>query len=284
MIQSMTGCGFVAREFPGYTLSVELRSVNHRYLEIQFRLPDELRMLEQPMREAIVDRVARGKLECRVGFIQKSFSATRIDPSLLARLIELNREIRSVFPEGLSLSVADVLRWPGILVSDAAGEVEESALQLLETALNEFMATRAREGEKLKEFLFARVAAMEALIETLAPRIPHFLNAYQERLALRLKESLVNVDDERIRQEFALFAGKVDVEEEMSRLRAHLVEFKRVLAKGGPIGKRLDFLVQEINREANTLGAKSIHIEVSQASMALKALNEQMREQIQNLE
>ena len=284
MIQSMTGFASAARELAAAALNLELRSVNHRYLEIQFRLPDELRNLEQPMREQIVENIARGKIECRVSLQQKSTSATRIDASLLARLLELNREIKSNSPASASLSVADVLRWPGIVVSAAASDVEQSCLELLRETLHEFVATRAREGEKLKQVLLQKVAAMQELVGAIAPRIPQFLSAYQERLAARLKESMINIDDDRIRQEFSLFAGKMDVEEEISRLLTHLSEFKRVLDKGGTVGKRLDFLVQEINREANTLGSKAIHVEVSQTALELKALNEQMREQIQNIE
>jgi uncharacterized protein (TIGR00255 family) len=280
----MTGFAYAARDFAQGALSIELRSVNHRYLEIQFRLPDELRNLEHAIRERILERIARGKVECRAGFAQKSLSATRVDAQLLTQLVEFDREIKSAFPEARGLSVGDVLRWPGILASDAAADVEKCALEVLNDALIDFVATRTREGEKLKHLLLEKVAAMETLIQSVAPRIPRFLTAYQERLGARLKESLINVEDERIRQEFALFAGKMDVEEEISRLRTHLSEFRRVLDKGGAIGKRLDFLVQEINREANTLGSKSIHIEVSQAAMELKALNEQMREQIQNVE
>jgi uncharacterized protein (TIGR00255 family) len=284
MVKSMTGFASAARELAGAALNIDLRSVNHRYLEIQFRLPDELRNLEQAMREQIVENIARGKVECRVSVQQKSVSATRIDASLLARLTELNREIKSTLPGSAGLSVADVLRWPGILVSEAASDIEQSCLDLLRDTLREFVATRAREGEKLKNFLLQKIAAMQALVESIAPRIPQFLAAHQEKLAARLREAMINMEDDRIRQEFALFAGKMDVEEEISRLRTHLNEFKRVLEKGGSAGKRLDFLVQEINREANTLGSKSVHVEVSQTAMELKALNEQMREQIQNIE
>jgi uncharacterized protein (TIGR00255 family) len=286
MIQSMTGFASVTRELTQAALTVELRSVNHRYLEIQFRLPEELRNLEQPLREAITERITRGKVECRVAIVPKpnAASATRLDPLLLARLKELNREVRASFLEAADLSVADVLRWPGIIVSETAFDAERSCLELTQGALAELTTTRAREGEKLKRFLLHKVAAMEKLIDGIVPRVPQFLSAYQERLAIRLKESLINMEDERIRQEFALFTGKVDVEEEMSRLHTHLSEFRRILEQGGTVGKRLDFLGQEINREANTLGSKAIHIEVSQTAIELKVLNEQMREQIQNIE
>ncbi|MGH8727092.1 MAG: YicC/YloC family endoribonuclease [Burkholderiales bacterium] len=286
MIESMTGFATVTRELAQAALTIELRSVNHRYLEIQFRLPDELRNLEQSLREAIGAKIARGKVECRAGLGQKTnaTSAVRLDTSLLVQLAQLNREVKSALPEAADLSVADVLRWPGIIVAASASDAEQSCLKLMDEALAELITTRRREGEKLKRFLLEKVTDMERLITALAPRIPQFLSAYQERLAARLKESLVNVEDERIRHEFALFAGKMDVEEEISRLKTHLSEFRRILDKGGTVGKRLDFLVQEINREANTLGSKAIHIEVSQTALELKALNEQMREQIQNIE
>lgn len=286
MIQSMTGFASAAGEISHAALNVELRSVNHRYLEIQFRLPDELRNLEQTMREAIGNSIARGKVECRVALTSKAGAASvnRLDAALLSRLKDLNEEVTAGFPGAAGLSVADVLRWPGIFTSAAAADAERACLELMRDALAELSRTRAREGEKLKLFLLEKVAAMERLIHAIAPRIPQYLKAYQEKLAARLKESMISVEDERIRQEFALFAGKMDVEEEISRLTTHLSEYRRILEQGGAVGKRLDFLVQEINREANTLGSKAIHIEVSQAAMELKALNEQMREQIQNIE
>jgi len=187
MVKSMTGFASAARELAEAALNIDLRSVNHRYLEIQFRLPDELRNLEQAMREQIVENIARGKVECRVSVQQKSASATRIDASLLARLTELNREIKSTLPGSAGLSVADVLRWPGILVSEATSDIEQSCLDLLRDTLREFVATRAREGEKLKNFLLQKITAMKALVESIAPRIPQFLAAHQEKLAARLR-------------------------------------------------------------------------------------------------
>lgn len=288
MIYSMTGFAVAARELPGLTLNLELRSVNHRYLDLQFRLPDEFRVLESLMRERVVAQVSRGKVDCRLGYtrVEVLQGPAQLNTELMNQLSELNRAVRGALPEARPLAVADVLRWPGMLGTEAlpVGDLQDSCLELLQRALAELAATREREGEKLKAMLLERVSRMEELAAGVAPRIPLALAAFQDKLAARLKEALVNSDDERIRQEIALFAGKIDVDEELSRLRAHLQEVRRVLEKGGAAGKRLDFLMQELNREANTLGSKSADAEVSRVSMELKVLIEQMREQIQNIE
>jgi uncharacterized protein (TIGR00255 family) len=183
-----------------------------------------------------------------------------------------------------------VIRWPGIVEADAMPleQLRDQAQGLMQRALEEFIASRAREGEKLKSLLLERVKRMEELVEKVKPRIPQLVAAYQERLATRLKEALKDfsgaVDEDRIRQELVMFASKVDVEEELSRLVTHLAETRRILTSKGAAGKRLDFLMQELNREANTLGSKSVDIDTSQASVELKVLIEQMREQVQNIE
>jgi uncharacterized protein (TIGR00255 family) len=182
--------------------------------------------------------------------------------------------------------VSDVTRWPGIVEAEAISleQLRSQAQGLLERSLSEFTASRAREGEKLKELLLDRVTRMERLVEKVKPRIPQLVASYQERLAARLKDAMAELDEDRIRQELILFAAKVDVEEELSRLSTHLTETRRILQQGGAVGKRLDFLMQELNRESNTLGSKSVDIEVSQAAVELKVLIEQMREQVQNIE
>ncbi len=288
LIYSMTGYAAVTREVPHGSLNLELRSVNNRYLDIQFRLPDEFRPLESAMRELLTARLSRGKVDFRLGFsrLAGTEDLQQLNPELLQKLLELNNTVRAALPDARSLGVADILRWPGMLGVDTlpAEDLREPCMELLRVALDEFAAARAREGEKLKAVLLERLGRMRQLTTEVAPRIPALLVAFQEKLTLRLRDAMVNCDDDRIRQELALFAGKIDVDEELSRLQTHLDEVERILLKGGAVGKRLDFLMQELNREANTLGSKSADAEVSKVAMELKVLIEQMREQVQNLE
>lgn len=288
MIYSMTGYGVAAKEFPYGALNVELRSVNHRYLDIQFRMPEELRSIEPGLREALSARLTRGKIECRVSFsvVSGAARAPELNDELLQQVIALDTSVRIVFPAGESLKVSDILRWPGMLGSETlpVEELKAESTALLNAVLDEFTAARAREGEKLKDMLLERAAAMEQRVAEVMPRMPGAVAAFQEKLTARLREAMAGSDDERIRQEIALFANKIDVDEELTRLTTHIGELRRILQKGGAVGKRLDFLMQELNREANTLGSKSVDIEVTQIAMDLKLLIEQMREQIQNIE
>ena len=288
MIYSMTGFAAATAELDAGSLALELRAVNHRYLDLQLRMPDELRALESVLRETITAQLTRGKVECRIMFAarQSEQSPAQLNQVLLRQLVQWNEEVQNVLPEARSLNVADVLRWNGMLESAtlAADALRTTVLELLQQALREFAAARGREGDKLKAFLLQRVMQIETLCTTVAPRIPAAIAAYEEKLATRLREALQNADNERLHQEISLFASKVDVDEELSRLQTHLAEMKRILEQGGTVGKRLDFLMQELNREANTLGSKSVDAEVSRASMDMKLLIEQMREQIQNIE
>ncbi|OGA50026.1 MAG: YicC family protein [Betaproteobacteria bacterium RIFCSPLOWO2_12_FULL_62_13] len=288
MIYSMTGYAAAAKEFAFGLLNVELRSVNHRYLDVQFRLPDELRAVEAQLRELLAAKLNRGKVECRVTFAATAGAGQlpELNEGLLRQLIALDSRVRAMFPAAASLGVPDILRWPGMLGTEAlpVEELQTACRELLQSALDEFTASRAREGEKLRGMLIERATAMEQRVADIAPRMPQAVAAFQEKLAARLKEALATGDDERIRQEVVLFANKIDVDEELSRLTTHIVELKRILERGGAVGKRLDFLMQELNREANTLGSKSVDITVTQAAMELKILIEQMREQIQNIE
>jgi uncharacterized protein (TIGR00255 family) len=287
-IYSMTGYAVVTKELPYGSLNLELRSVNNRYLDLQFRLPDELRLLEAAMREFLCTRLNRGKVECRLSFsrLAEPGGLQQINTNLLQNLLELDRTIRVTLPDARGLEVADILRWPGILRPETlpAENLSDPCMDLVRLAADELAASRAREGEKLKAILLHRVSRMRVLTSEIVPRIPGLLLAFQEKLKSRLREALVNLDDDRIRQELSLFASKVDIDEELCRLTTHLDEVERVLVKGGVIGKRLDFLMQELNREANTIGSKSMDAEVSKISMELKVLIEQMREQVQNIE
>jgi uncharacterized protein (TIGR00255 family) len=288
MINSMTGYANVSREAGYGTLGVELRSVNHRYLELVIKAPEELRALEAPVREAIAARISRGKLDCRVSFtpLKPEQRLPNLNSALFRQLLQLEQQVRRDAPTAVPLSTADVLGWPGIFAEDAQPleQMTADTLSLLQQALQEFSASRRREGEKLGTVLLERVAKMEELVRQVTPKIPELVAAFQEKLSARLAEALASPDDDRMRQEVVMFASKIDVDEELSRLTAHLTEVKRVLEQGGVVGKRLDFLMQELNRESNTIGAKSAAYDVSRTSVELKILIEQMREQVQNIE
>ncbi len=292
MILSMTGYANTSADFASGSLNLELRAVNHRYLDIQMRMPDELRGFEGALRETISAQLQRGKVECRINYAARNpQNRTQLNHSLLLQLAAWNRQVQTTIPGSASLSVADVLRWNGVLETpdDAGDELRTTLFDLLKQALQEFSASRAREGEKLKAFLLQRVEKIEALRIAVIPHVPAAIAAYEQKLIMRLRDALQNtasqdIWDERVRQEIVLYASKIDVDEELSRLSSHLVEMRRILTLGGAAGKRLDFLMQELNREANTLGSKSVDAEVSRSAMEMKILIEQMREQIQNLE
>jgi uncharacterized protein (TIGR00255 family) len=287
MIFSMTGYAAVTDESPLGGLSLDLRSVNHRYLDIQFRMPDELRVLESALRERISARVSRGKVECRIGInIPAAASAMQLDEALLAQLAQLEEKVRGTLPGAESLRVNDVLRWPGMLGNDGlpVEQLKEKCLQLVDQACTDLGAARAREGEKLKAILLERAASIDAIVIDVSPRIPQLVTAYEEKLTARLRDAMLEPENDRLKQEVVMFASKIDVDEELQRLTTHVSEIRRILEKGGTVGKRLDFLMQELNREANTLGSKSAGVEITQGAMSLKVLIEQMREQIQNIE
>ena len=279
MILSMTGYAVASAEIDSGSLTLELRAVNHRYLDIQLRMPDELRGFENSLREASPPIAAR-QVECRINYAARGAqSGAVLNRDLLQQLAALNREVREALPDARTLSVADVLRWNGVLEipSVSAEELRAALLDLMQTALQEFSASRAREGEKLRDFLLQRVEKIEALRNGVMPHVPAGIAAYEQKLIIRLREAMHNapaqdagtlgISDERVRQEITLFAGKIDVDEELSRLASHLTEMRRILTQGGAAGKRLDFLMQELNREANTLGSKSVDAEVSRSAM-----------------
>ena len=288
MICSMTGYAVKTRDVARGALQLELKSVNSRYLDFHFRVAEDLRSMELPLRELLAAQLNRGKVECRLNFNAHAAGAEQLqlNAELLAGLQSLGRQVQAAMPEAAPLSVNEVLRWPGMFGDQGIdfAALAPEVLALAREVLAEFTASRGREGEKLAAMIVDRVAAMRAIVRQVTPRIPEAQALFADKLRQRLLEALGNASDERILQEVAVFATRIDVAEELSRLNAHLDEVERVLAKGGACGKRLDFLMQELNREANTLGSKSALTEVSQAAMDLKLLIEQMREQIQNLE
>jgi uncharacterized protein (TIGR00255 family) len=288
MIYSMTGFAVNNADFDFGSLTIEIRAVNHRYLDVQFRMPDELRTIEQALRELFTSQLNRGKVECRIGFNprQNNITNAQLNLPLLQQLAHWSQSIRRELPDAAELSVGDILRWQGMTNSSnlPAEELQSAVLACVPDVLHEFNASRAREGEKLKDFLLQRATQIEALRISVVPHVPTAIAQYEHKLRQRLLDALGNNDDERVRQEITLFASKIDVDEELSRLHSHLTEMRRILESGGATGKRLDFLMQELNREANTLGSKSVDAEVSRSAMEMKVLIEQMREQIQNLE
>jgi len=288
MIASMTGFASATEETPQGSLAVELKTVNHRYLEFQTRIPEEFRPLEPAMREAVAAKLTRGKVDCRVTFTPAPSSKRSLMPDAhaMASLDAAAREVAVRFPQARPLSVAEVLHWPGVLAdaSLSAEAQKDLVLALVGKAVAELTTTRTREGAKLETILRERLDRITALVKDAEPLMPGAVKAFTEKLAAKIAEAGASPSDERVHQEIVLYAARIDVDEEISRLVAHVAEFRRVLDKGGACGKRLDFLCQELNREANTLGSKSVANDITRTSVELKVLIEQMREQVQNIE
>jgi uncharacterized protein (TIGR00255 family) len=288
MISSMTGFAAASHESALGSLGVELKTVNHRYLEFQTRIPEELRPLEPAMRELVSAKLTRGKVDCRVIFTPVSTASRSLVPDVqaLAALESASARVLAQFPAARALSVAEVLHWPGVLAdaSLSPDKVKEPVLGLIERAIAELNQSRAREGAKLEAILRERLDGMAKLVKDAQPLMPGAVKAFQDKLAAKIAEAGASPSDERVHQEIVLYAARIDVDEELQRLVTHISEFRRVLDKGGACGKRLDFLCQELNREANTLGSKSVANEMTRISVELKVLIEQMREQVQNIE
>ena len=299
----MTGYAVTTRETAYGTLTLEVRSVNSRFLDLQFRINDDLRSFEPMLREAIMTRIVRGKVECRLSFGRKAAGpGNAVNTALLEQLATLQAQVRTRFADAAPLSVNELLRWPGMLEEAAASQETlqaEIGAAAVET-LNAFVESRQREGAALETMLLARVADMEQIISRITPIVPQVIAQFQQKATDRMRETLglawqsaetgappqmsQQEAAERIRQEVTLYGIRIDIAEELTRLGAHLAETRHILKKSGQVGKRLDFMMQELNREANTVGSKAPAKELSDAAMALKLLIEQMREQVQNLE
>jgi uncharacterized protein (TIGR00255 family) len=265
----------------------ELKSVNHRYLELGLRLPEELRAIEPAVREACNARLNRGKVDVTLR-LQLASTATgiEVDEAQAQRVLDSAARLRVLQPGLAPIGEADVLRWPGVLKTPSPDTqaLAEQALAALKRALDSLADMRAREGERLKEFLVQRLDAATRVAEEVRAALPKIIEHYRARLTERLKELKENLDPSRLEQELVLFVNRMDVAEELDRLASHLAEIRRLLAQGGAVGRRLDFLMQELNREANTLGSKTADLRMTNASVELKVLIDQMREQIQNIE
>jgi len=283
----MTGYAVASADSPRGALTLELRSVNSRFLDLQFRVTEELRAAEPMLRELIAGRIARGKLDCRLSCGNAAPQAqAQLNIQAVQQLRALATEAGKAFPGIAPLRTADVLRWPGVLAEPAADEERTRAAldRLCRSALEDLCAARAREGAKLAAALLSRVSDMRKRLAEVAPLVPEAVAAYRARISERLREALGAGDNERLHAEVALFAAKSDVDEELTRLATHLDEVERVLARGGAAGKRLDFLAQELNREANTLASKAAGLKIADCALELKLLIEQVREQVQNIE
>ena len=270
MISSMTGYAVKTRDFERGTLQLELKSVNSRYLDFHFRISEELRALEMPLRELLASRISRGKVECRLSFNAATSRAEplKINTELLNNLRDLGAQVSAILPDAAPLSINEVLRWPGMFGEQGIDftAMQGEILTLARSALDDLIATRGREGEKLAAMLVDRSKTMRGIVHDVAPRIPQAQAAYVDKLRQRLTEALGNASDERVLQEIAVFATRIDVAEELTRLTAHLDELERILKTGGAAGKRLDFLMQELNPEANTLASKSANTRDSQTA------------------
>ena len=288
MTTSMTGFAAHSLSLDHASVNIDLRSVNQRYLELHFRLADEFRALEPQLRELLQSRLARGKVECRISLapLPTTPPDNGLNPAILERLELWQAAVLARLPDGAPLSVNEVLRWPGAVQAAMLppDELSDAALAGVRIALDDLLDSRRREGAKLKQHILERLAAAESQVASLQPLLPALLADQREKLAARLREALGEAGHERLAQEIALIAQKADVDEELSRLTTHFAEVRRVLEQKGAVGKRLDFLMQELHREANTLGSKSVSVETSRVALELKVLIEQMREQVQNIE
>jgi uncharacterized protein (TIGR00255 family) len=295
----MTGYAVATSEGASGTLTIEIKSVNSRFLDLQFRINDELRALEPDLRTAIMAAITRGKVEVRVSFGRKVSSGSQaLNQELLADLARLQGEVTRHFVSAPQMTVAELLRWPGVIEESHIGQESLQAEMAALTAktIAGFVESRRREGAALEAMLVSRIEAMEEIVKRITPLIPQVIAQFQQKAIERMQDALGLAGHgnppalsrqevfERIRQEVTLYGIRIDVSEELSRLSAHLTETRHILKKGGQVGKRLDFMMQELNREANTLGAKASVKELADASMELKLLIEQMREQVQNLE
>lgn len=288
MIQSMTAFSRAQSQGKWGSAVCELRSINHRYLEMVVRLPETLHEIEGGVREFIREHIKRGKIEFNLRYQPGDVTGTEItiNTHLAEKLCRANETIAQFLKNPQPVNTMDILHWPGILqIAEMDLEtIEDEVMALLKTALEDLIAARGREGEELKQLFLQRLEGMKTEIARVRQRLPEILNIQRERLMKRFSDAKIEMDSGRLEQEMVMFAQKTDVAEELDRIDAHISEVRRVLKQGGVVGRRLDFLMQELNREANTLGAKSVDVDITRASVELKVLIEQVREQVQNVE
>lgn len=288
MIRSMTAFARQEKQEKWGRLVWEIRSVNHRYLEVSTRLPDDFRVLEQKIRTEIASKLNRGKVECNLKFSSSMDVGEdiAINEEFAKKVIQASRHVDSLLYNPSPINAMDILKWPGVLQGAEAefDRIRDQAMTLLGITLSALVDMRQGEGEKIKAMIEQRGAGIKETVTRVRAVIPQIISRRRERLTNRLEELKDEVDQARLEQELVLLVQKLDVDEELDRLDAHLDEVVRLVNSKDPVGRRLDFLMQELNREANTLGSKSIDVDTSRASVDLKVFIEQMREQIQNIE
>ena len=296
----MTGYAVTSRDTDAGSMTVEIKSVNSRFLDLQFRMNDDFRAFEPSFREAIISRITRGKVECRFSFARKEQQQNNkaLNPTVLDQIEQFQRQLQQQFPASANLSMHEILRWPGVIEENTVSDenLSAQAMDCMQSTLDAFVLSRSREGEALQSVLIGKISEMESIVSRVTPIVPQLVAQFQQKSINRLQEALgltngnnvptISREEalDRIRQEVALYGIRIDIAEELARLSGHLTETRHILNKGGQVGKRLDFMMQELNREANTLGSKAALKELADAAMELKLLIEQMREQVQNLE
>lgn len=287
-ISSMTGFARAQGQGNWGSVICELRSINHRYLELSVHLPDTLRPIENALREQIRAHIKRGKVECYIRYQHHDAKNTEMNVNLdLAKqLCKLNDTIAESLNNKAITNTMDIVRWPGVLQIEELDleHIQDELIKVMEKALADLLAARAREGSELKKIFVDRLSAMEEELVKVKSHLPEIMGLQREKLSNRFLDAKLELDANRLEQEMVMIAQRIDVAEEIERLTTHITETHRVLKQGGAVGRRLDFLMQELHREANTLGAKSVNIETSRVSVELKVLIEQMREQVQNIE
>lgn len=287
MTASMTAFAHVEKSDEQGTFTWEIRTVNQRYLEPHFRLPENYKALEPMLREKIRAELHRGKVECTLQLCTDTNTSTlQINPSMLEQLQQALQQIEKTLPAVSKASAADILQWPGVIEkTENNSENRYPALfKAFDSALSQIKETRYREGEKLHTFILQRIQSIKESVTMLRQHIPEIIENQQHKIKERCQQLKVDVDPARLEQELVLLLQKTDISEELDRIAAHLSEVKRVLNTQGAIGRRLDFLMQELNREANTIGSKSINAVTTQAAVNIKVMIEQGREQVQNIE
>ena len=288
MIRSMTAFARQEHKTPWGVLCWELRSVNHRYLELSLRSPEEFRALESRTREGIGARLKRGKVDGTLRYQPVAATPTEfaLNEDLLRALLEVNGRIEGMMENPARTRSIDLLKWPNVLqvVEHDLGQLQAEAVSLLEATLQEMVETRLREGAMIKALLIQRCQEIRRQVELVRGQLPAILDGQRRKLTARLEELELKFDPARLEQELVYLVQKMDVQEEIDRLHVHLDEVERVLEQDEPVGRRLDFLMQELNREANTLGSKSVDAVTTRAAVEMKVVIEQMREQIQNIE
>ena len=288
MMLSMTAFSRQQADKEWGSLIWELRSVNHRYLETSVRLPESFRGLENVIRDSVRKKLNRGKIECQLRFqvVEASQSDLQLNKELIAKLVRANDEINQIADLDNQLTSAEILRWPGVVADQDvdADTIEREAIDLFTAALDDLVSSRVREGEALKGMLNQRVVSIREIVASIRQKIPEIICGQRKNLLEKLEELKAELEPTRLEQEIAILAQKADVDEELDRMDSHLKEVERIIESNGQKGRRLDFLMQELNREANTLSSKSIVVGTTLGAVELKVLIEQMREQIQNVE